>query len=141
MSDLQPAPEPSLAPAECEESIFRCVVSHSDRAATWIRLGGELDLATAPQLRQILHQELTTARLIVIDLRQLSFMDSTGIQVIMAADKEARRLGRRLAFVRGPAQVQRLFDLIGLSDRLKIIDPTATQSPPETGPALPPDAA
>ena len=69
-----------------------------------------------------MHDALSSARLVVADLRQLSFMDSTGLHLLIATDARARRSYRRLVIVRGPAQIDRLFELIGLSERLEIID-------------------
>lgn len=56
------------------------------------------------------------------DLRQLTFMDSAGVHAIIKADAQARSNARRLVLVRGPAQIDRLLELVGLSDQLEIID-------------------
>jgi anti-anti-sigma factor len=80
-------------------------------------LSGELDLSTAPEVEQALAdaEEKQPARM-VIDLRQMAFMDSTGLRVVLAADGRARRDGRRLEVVPGPPQVHRVF-LIALLDK------------------------
>ena len=90
--------------------------------AAWLHLCGELDLASAPALRARLGEAMSSAQLVMVDLRQLTFTDCTGIHVMIDADARARTTGRRLVFVRGPAQIDRLFDLLGLSERLRIID-------------------
>jgi anti-sigma B factor antagonist len=101
---------------------YECEVSSSGRAATWMRVRGELDLDSAPQFDLALRESLASALLVIVDLRELTFIDSSGLHLIMEADARARRSGRRLVFVRAPAQIDRLFKLLGLSARLEIID-------------------
>lgn len=124
--------EPSLDAATRESlirSAFTCELRLEGRAAAWIRLGGELDLASAPQFTQALEQALEGAQLVIVDLRDLTFMDSSGIHAIVEADLRARHSGQRLAAVRGPAQIQRLFALVGLSNHLEVIDPEPEFAP------------
>jgi anti-anti-sigma factor len=55
----------------------------------------------------------------VLDLREVSFMDSAGLRLVL----EASRAGASFAVVRGPREVQRLFDLVGLDEgRLTMLD-------------------
>lgn len=72
----------------------------------------------------------------IIDLRQLTFIHSVGLNVIAEAHARARRSNRRLVFVRGPAQIDRLFELVGLAERLEIIDlkPVLALAAPATRP-------
>jgi anti-anti-sigma factor len=118
-----PSPDllPETPPAR-ESGRFYCALQHCGRNAAWVRLSGELDRAAAPQLATHLDDALVSARLVVVDLRELSFMDSTGLGVVVAAHDRARQTQRRLVLVRGPAHVSRLLDLTGLSDRLAITD-------------------
>ena len=107
---------------------FDCDVHRTSRAAAWLRLSGELDLAAAPRLAAVLEDALASAWLVVVDLRDLTFIDSSGLAVIRAADDRARRSERRLVLIRGPAQVSRLIDLAGSSDRFRTADLTPGQS-------------
>jgi anti-anti-sigma factor len=111
---------------------FECEVRSSGRAATWIRVRGELDLDSAPHFDRALRDSLSSALLVIVDLRELTFIDSSGLHLIMEADARSRRSGRRLVFVRAPAQIDRLFKLLGLSARLEIIDlrPILVSAPP-----------
>ena len=88
-----------------------------------IELEGELDIATTPsadaELRRV---ERGGARVIVLDLRGVTFMDSTGLRLLVSADARARNGEHRLAIVRGPAVVQRVLALTGLDARLDVID-------------------
>lgn len=66
-----------------------------------MHVAGELDLATAPQLERTLRETQQQARLILLDLRELTFMDSAGVHTIVNASIAARQLGRRLVLLRG----------------------------------------
>jgi anti-anti-sigma factor len=84
---------------------------------------GELDLATTPRLTQYLTTLARTHKgLVVIDLRQLTFLDSTGVTALVAADSYARRDGWNFAVVNGPPQVQRVLEICGLTEVLPLAD-------------------
>ena len=61
-------------------------------------------------------------KLLIIDLRNLDFMDSTGLSVLVRAHQRTEEQGRQLAMVKGPQQVQRLLSLTGVADRLTLVD-------------------
>src|SRR5919205_2234267 len=65
-----------------------------------VTLRGELDLATAPELEQLLIERIDASQEVVVDLRGLEFMDSSGIRVLVAAHARAGRTGTRLVIVR-----------------------------------------
>lgn len=89
-------------------------------------LTGELDISSAGKVEEELSRlESTSPALILLDLRGLEFMDSSGLRTIVSADSRARDNGRRLAIVRGPAAVQRIFDVTRLDERLQIVDDPA----------------
>jgi anti-anti-sigma factor len=88
-----------------------------------ISLSGELDLASSPALQEALDRVFeSSSEIIVIDLRTLDFMDSTGLSILVKAQHRATENERRLFIVRGPAQVQRLLSLTGVAERLSIVD-------------------
>jgi anti-sigma B factor antagonist len=108
----------------CPQAVpFGCAVEHGACSA-WIRLAGELDLATAPILQSHLWEALAHASLVVLDLGQLSFIDAAGLHVICDASERAEAEARCLMLLRGPAQVDRLFTLTGLSEKLYMVDVT-----------------
>lgn len=114
-------PEPSPPPSTVSEpAFFGCELRHSGRDAAWLRLTGELDEATAWRLTQRLEDALAGARLVIVDLRELTFMDRSGLGTLVAAHDRARRSDRRLVVVRGRPHVDRLLDLSGFADRLEI---------------------
>lgn len=91
--------------------------------ATTLTVSGELDLVSSPVLERALAPLLDSdAQLIIVDLRGLEFMDSTGLHVLIQAHQRMHDAGRCLALVRARAQVQRLFDLTGVSDAMTIVD-------------------
>lgn len=98
-----------------------CSAKHGTCAA-WVQPSGELDLATAPVLEWRLREALFHARIVVLDLRHLSFIDAAGLHVICDASDRANAQGRRLMVMRGPAQVDRVFTLTGVSEKLVIFD-------------------
>jgi anti-sigma B factor antagonist len=104
------------------QSHFRLEVRSQGRA-TVIAISGELDLASSPALQEELDRVATSdAEMLVIDLRELDFMDSTGLSVLVRAHQRAEEQGRRLAMVKGPQQVQRLLSLTGVADRLTVVE-------------------
>ena len=126
-ADLGSIKSDRVAPLPCRplSFAFEVRVTHGpgwDR----VTLKGELDLATAPLLEDELDRlERDPAALLVMDLRQLSFMDLAGMRVLLAARDRALLSMRRLAFVRGPRVVHRLFELVGVEHELDLIaDPT-----------------
>lgn len=87
-----------------------------------LALTGELDVAGAPRFEQALERiERDAPATLVLDLRGLAFMDSTGLRVIIAADDRARDEGRRLVLVRGSDTVQRIIEMTRLDARLEIV--------------------
>ena len=88
-----------------------------------LRLSGELDISTAPKVEdELARVEPNRPELIVLDLRNLAFMDSTGLRLLIAADTRARQQNRRLTIVKGPEAVQRVFRITRLEERLEIVD-------------------
>jgi len=94
-----------------------------DRQAVVIEVSGELDLASSPALEHELERGAGSgAPLVIVDLRKLEFMDSTGLSVLVRAHQRASESDRKFGVVKGPPQVQRLLDLTGVADRLTLVD-------------------
>jgi anti-anti-sigma factor len=95
---------------------------HDD--AVRIALSGELDLSSAlafeDQLRRV--EDEAQPRVLVLDLRRLKFLDSTGLRLILAAHARALKRGGRLSIVQGTDAVRRIFRLTGVIERLNIFD-------------------
>ena len=101
---------------------FVCSCAEGGLDAAWVHVAGDLDIATTPQLERTLRESQSQARLVVLDLRELAFIDCAGVHAIVAASSRARRAGCRLLLVRGPAQVDRVFSLTGQSHEVEIGD-------------------
>jgi anti-sigma B factor antagonist len=103
-------------------------VTTSDREGrAQIALSGELDIATAPKLEEEVRRLETEGRkLIVIDLRGLEFMDSSGLRALLAADTRARERGNRVVIIRGDDRIQRVLRITRLDERLEIVDDAET---------------
>ena len=87
-----------------------------------VRLRGELDLDTAALVREALADaELTGPDWIVVDLSGLEFIDSTGVQALLVAHRNARRNAHRLSFTKGGPQVVRVLTLCGLDSELEFV--------------------
>jgi anti-anti-sigma factor len=92
-----------------------------------IALSGELDLAGAAALEQELTRlEAESADALVLDLRGVGFMDSSGLRLIALTAQRAQELGRRLALVPGPEQVMRVFEITRMRERLDFVDDPGT---------------
>ena len=99
------------------------VETRNGTSAVVIGVNGELDLASSPALEQELERGAAAqAEVVIVDLRNLEFMDSTGLSVIVRAHQRAEDEARELHLVRGPAQVMRLLDLTGIAERLSLLD-------------------
>jgi anti-sigma B factor antagonist len=85
---------------------------------------GELDLSGAAILQAELDRLAQDGDLggVVLDLRGLAFMESSGLRLVVLADMQARDAGRRFAIVRGDETVHRVFEITRMSDRLDFVD-------------------
>ncbi len=90
--------------------------------AAWVRVAGELNVETLTELDRTLRERQLQARLVVLDLRELKFMDSSGAHALFSHAVRARKAGRRLVLLRGPAIVDRMLTLAGCSGDLEIGD-------------------
>ena len=105
--------------------------TREEEGAVRIAVAGELDLSSALTFdEEVRRAEERKPRTIILDLRKLRFMDSTGLRLIMSAQSRARTRDRRLAIVLGSEPVKRLFRLAGVSRRLEIVEhPSAALGP------------
>ena len=99
------------------------VTTEQHPGQTRVVLIGELDIASTQDLENELSAvEANSPGTVVLDLRRVEFIDSTGLRALVAADERARSAGRRLAVVRGPDAVERLLTVTQLDQRLDIVD-------------------
>ena len=99
---------------------FELTVS-SDDGVRVVAVSGELDLDTMGELNAALAADdgLGTT---VVDLRGLTFIDSSGVSGVLAAARRARDAGARLVCVPGPPPIQRIFELTGVDTVLEWVE-------------------
>jgi anti-anti-sigma factor len=99
------------------------VTTEQHPGQTRVILAGELDIASSEELeKQLAATETDSPATLVLDLRRVEFIDSTGLRALIAADERARSEDRRLVVVRGPGAVERLLTVTQLDQRLELVD-------------------
>jgi anti-sigma B factor antagonist len=97
-------------------------VSLADRGSSVvIRVRGEVDTATAPQMGQAIDAQMERRRRIILDLSEVEFMDLHGLAVLMRASRRARTEGGSFAVERPSPVVVRLFELVRLDGEIRIL--------------------
>jgi anti-sigma B factor antagonist len=108
-----------------------------------VRLTGELDLSgydlVSEALKRLEREQPPPAK-VVVDLRELTFMDSTGARVLAEAHRRAQRAGHRLAVVRGNGQPSRVIEMLRLDGHLEMM-PDPPSAAPLASQEGPPGAA
>lgn len=91
--------------------------------AAVVVVAGELDLAAVDTLRTVLARPEAQSDTLIFDLRDVTFIDSSGLSVIVASHQRLRQAqGRFAVVIAHPSSVLRLFELCGLTDTLTITD-------------------
>lgn len=94
-----------------------------DRDMVVVALRGELDLASAPLLQNTIEgSDTDDARLVVLDMEDLEFIDSTGLRIVLMAHTRAQERGQELVLTRIGHQVQRLLTITRVGEHLRIVD-------------------
>ena len=101
---------------------FACTWESGGSRAAWVYVAGEVDLATTPELKFVLGEARAHARLVVLDLREVTFIDASGIRAILEAAAEARRRWGRLMLIRGSVPVERMLTLSRVTDQILTFD-------------------
>ncbi len=88
-----------------------------------VAVTGEIDVATAPQLRECLHSVITQGEVtVVLDLLGVTFLDSTALGVLVGALKRCRELGGELHVVVADPRIVKIFEITGLTSVFTIAD-------------------
>ena len=86
---------------------------------------GELDVETGPRVHEELtHVEAEQPPVVVLDLQEVSFFDSTGLQIVLDADVRAREEGREFVVLPGEGEPRRILELAEVADRLLLEEPS-----------------
>jgi anti-sigma B factor antagonist len=81
-------------------------------------VSGEVDMLTAPALRQVVDEQIGDCRVLVIDLSGVSFLGSAGLAVLVETSHEAKRREVLLRLVTSSHTVRRPLEITGLTDML-----------------------
>jgi anti-sigma B factor antagonist len=85
--------------------------------------GGEIDLASAPAVQEALRSAAPDGAAVVLDLRRVTFMDSSGLALIVGQHRRARETGARFAVaISAGSEVQRIIELSGIATLVTLID-------------------
>lgn len=85
---------------------------------------GELDMASAPELEQAVMPRLAEGAWVVLDLRSLGFIDSSGLRVVVGAHRTAEEHSGRFTCVRGTpgSTVHRIVEIAGIDGVIEMVD-------------------
>lgn len=125
MTQTPVRPLPSLRSAPPPP--FRCTCSPGRLGAARIHLSGELDLSSVPVLAEQMREMQSSSYMVVVDLRELDFIDCAGLGLLVTADTRARLRKRSLVIIHGGGQVGRMLETTGLLWELEVVDLRAPQ--------------
>lgn len=103
-------------------------IRDAPQACTIVEVCGDVDISTAPDLRERLLAILNSRTLsrLILDLSKLEFMDSSGVAVIVNTERRARLLGRTVVLVAPQRPVSRVLQICGVDHYLSIFDDIST---------------
>lgn len=85
---------------------------------------GELDMATAPDLERLVLPPLEDGRWVLLDLRSLDFIDSSGLRIVVSAHRVTQQGAGRFTAVRGlpGSAVARIIEIAGIDAVIEMVD-------------------
>lgn len=99
---------------------FTVTYAPRDGGGAWLRLAGELDLSSVPELNAVIDRLTAEGeRRLLVDLSQLTFCDSTGIAAFVRGDNRAAADGGWLRVTGATGRVERVLQVTGLAEVLK----------------------
>ena len=88
-----------------------------------LRLTGELDMAGVDQFERLLAADQAPGTgTFVLDMRELTFIDSSGLRAVIMADQRVRAEGGRFIVVRGPDRVNEVMEMTGVARQIELVD-------------------
>ena len=101
----------------------RAWIEISESGATLvIRVGGELDASNRADIEPAVLAAIASAQSVIIDLAELTFCDSRGIGMFIAAHEKARAEGTAISFRHVVGPVRRVFDITRLDTIVDVLD-------------------
>lgn len=92
---------------------FEVHLMHHDRC-TLVRVQGEIDVVSRPQFEKAMFDVIDTGAPMVVDMREVTFCDSTGLNAIVAANRRAGERATTIALIALPERVRRVFRITGI---------------------------
>jgi RND superfamily putative drug exporter len=121
-------PAPEVAPAALDVQVER------SESGVRLQLIGELDIGQVPALHERLQEvEADAPELLVLDLRQLEFMDSSGLREIIGAVRRGRDERRRVVLVKGHGPIEQVLDLTRVDELAETVEDPAAVGFPDDG--------
>ena len=117
-------PRYRLTPTERQDPtrVLEIAVSESG-GVRLLRLTGELDLAGVDRFERLLTADQASgATMFVLDMRELTFIDSSGLRALIMADRRVRDEGGHFVVVRGPDRVNQVLEMTGVAQRIDLVD-------------------
>jgi anti-anti-sigma factor len=112
-------PPPSGGSDPNKPALLSVHIEDSPDGASIVALGGELDLSTIPRMEGALVEQIRQRPAVLVDLSKLTFIDSSGIGVLIQAHRIAN--GTPMGVLIGPdSQVARVFGIAGVADALPV---------------------
>ena len=121
---LNPAARCRVMPTERQDAteLLEIAVSESGGVRR-LRLTGELDMAGVDRFERLLTADQTSeATTFVLDMRGLTFIDSSGLRALIMADRRVRAEGAHFVVVRGPDRVNQVLEMTGVAQRIDLVD-------------------
>jgi anti-anti-sigma factor len=87
-----------------------------------LRLTGELDMAGVDRFERLLSADQAEVTTFVLDMRGLTFIDSSGLRALIMADQRVRAGGGRFIVVRGPDRVNQVMEMTGVAQHIELVD-------------------
>jgi anti-anti-sigma factor len=109
-----------VAPGE-HRDLLQIAVSESGGVRE-LRLKGELDMAGIEHFERLLEEQGPGVETFVLDMRGLTFIDSSGLRALIKADQRVRAEGGRFIVVRGPARVNEVLEVTGVAREIELVD-------------------
>ena len=91
-----------------------------DRGYAFVAVAGEVDIATVTRLRESLFELAASDRALVVDLDQVTFIDSSGLAALVGAARRAAAHGASLQVVCARPRIRQLFHLTGLDGQVPL---------------------
>ncbi|QXJ22852.1 STAS domain-containing protein [Actinomadura graeca] len=93
-----------------------------DERCTLVRVQGDIDVVSRARFEEALFDVVDAGGPLVVDMRQVTFCDSTGLNAIVAANRRANERETQVALVALPPRVMRVFRITGIDKFIPIYD-------------------